>query len=93
MHRLPMVHMIAATPMMVGTLDSILLGAIVSLLGIELGASHGVSLALGTVAFFIGFGLHVWWARRSMARVRKALQPLFPSAATADGNTAALFHG
>jgi hypothetical protein len=81
MHRVPIVHMIGATPMMVGTLDSILLGAIVSLLAIELGASDGAALALGTVAFFIGFGLHIWWARRTIARVRSALRPMFPTAA------------
>ena len=79
LHRSPIVHMISATPMMIGTLDAILLGAIVSLLAIELGASDGAALALGTVAFFIGTGLHVWWARRSSARVRAVLQPLFPS--------------
>ena len=79
MHRVPTVHMIGSTPMMVGTLDSILLGAIVSLLAIELGASDGAALALGTVALIMGFGLHIWWARRTIARFRDALRPLFPT--------------
>ena len=91
LHPSPIVHMISATPMMIGTLDAILLGAIVSLLAIELGASDGTALALGTVAFFSGTGLHLWWARRSIAKVKTALQPLFPSPATSQ-NTAPLLH-
>lgn len=91
LHRSPIVHMISATPMMVGTLDSILLGAIASLLAIEMGASDAAALALGTMAFFIGTGLHVWWARRSSARVRHVLEPLFPSPATPHQNTPAVF--
>lgn len=91
MHRSPIAHTISATPMMIGTLDAILLGAIVSLLAIELGASDGAALALGTVAFFIGTGLHMWWARRSLARVRDVLRPLFPSPAIAHDDHAGLF--
>jgi hypothetical protein len=93
LHPLPIVHMIGATPMMVGTLDSILLGAIASLLAIELGACDGAALALGTWALLIGFVLHLWWARRLIATVRNALRPLFPSRPARQLNTLRVFHG
>ena len=73
------VHMLAATPMMIATLNSILLGAIVALLAIQIGASNVVSLVLAAPAFLIGFALHAWLARRAIARGPVAWEPLFPT--------------
>jgi hypothetical protein len=77
----PVALMISATPLMVATLDSILLGAIVALLVIELGASTVVGLVFGAAAFLIGSALHVWWARRMIHRVETAWEPLYPTPA------------
>ena len=65
------IHMVASTPMMIATLNSILLGAIVSLLAIQLGTPDLGALAIGAAAFVLGWALHTWYARRAIARVRR----------------------
>lgn len=78
-HRPFLVHMVAATPMMIATLNSILLGAIVALLAIQLGTSNVAALGAAAVAFLVGFALHAWLARRAIARGPAGWQPEFPT--------------
>ena len=73
------VHMIAATPMMIATVNAILLGAIVALLAIQLGASNVVALGLAAAAFMIGWALEALLARRAIARGPVRWDPRFPS--------------
>jgi hypothetical protein len=72
-------HLIAATPTMISTLNAILLGAIAALLAIELGASNAIAAVVAVVAFLVGWLLHMWYARRSIARGPSTWEPLFPS--------------
>jgi hypothetical protein len=72
-------HLVAATPMMISTLNAILLGAIAALLAIELGASNAIAAVVAIVAFLFGWLLHMWYARRAIARGPATWEPLFPS--------------
>ena len=74
-----LVHMLAATPMMIATLNSILLGAIVGLVAIQLGASNPAALGVVAGGFLVGWMLHAWLARRAIARGPVAWPPQFPS--------------
>ena len=65
--------------MMIATLNSISFGAIVALLAIQLGVTDQGALAIGAVAFLVGFSLHVLYARRAIARDRARLEPVFPT--------------
>ena len=78
-HRPFVAHMLAATPMMIATLNSILLGAIVALLAIQLGASNVASVGVATLAFLIGFALHAWLARRAIDRGPVGWEAEFPT--------------
>jgi hypothetical protein len=77
--RSPAFHMVASAPMMISTLNSILFGAIVSLLAIQLGVTDLGALAIGAAAFAVGWSLHVLYARRAITRDRARLEPLFPT--------------
>jgi len=72
-------HLIAATPMMISTLNSILLGAIAALLAIELGAPNAAAVGIAAVAFLVGWLLHMWYARRAIARGPATWESLFPT--------------
>jgi len=76
-----LIHMIAATPMMIATVNAILLGAIVALLAIQLGASNLVALGLATAAFVVGWALEAWLAKRAIARGPVRWEALFPTPA------------
>lgn len=78
-HRPFVAHMLAATPMMIATLNSILLGAIVALLAIQLGATNVAALGIAALAFLIGFAIHAWLARRAIDRGPVGWVPLFPT--------------
>lgn len=73
------VHMVAATPMMIATVNAILLGAIVALLAIQLGASNLVALGIAAGAFTVGWVLEALLARRAIARGPVRWDPRFPS--------------
>jgi hypothetical protein len=73
------VHMLAATPMMIATLNSVLLGAIVGLLASQLGASNPAALGVAAAGFFVGWVLHAWFARRAIASGPVTWPARFPS--------------
>jgi hypothetical protein len=73
------VHILAATPMMIATLNSVLFGAIVGLLASQFGASNAAALGVAAVGFVVGWTLHAWFARRSIARGPVAWSPQFQS--------------
>jgi hypothetical protein len=73
------VHMLAATPMMIATLNSVLLGAIVGLLAVQLGAADAAALGVAAVGFVVGWMLHAWFARRAIASGPVTWPALFPS--------------
>jgi hypothetical protein len=71
------VQMLASTPMLITILDAILLGAILSLLVLQLGGSVLLALVLAAIGFVAFMGFFAWYAGRDIARVRAELSPRF----------------
>ena len=68
-------QMLASTPTMIATLNSILAGAIIAILTIELGLSEGGALVIGAVIFVLVLAFHVFWGMRAVAGTRASLLP------------------
>jgi hypothetical protein len=68
-------QMLASTPTMIATLNSILTGAIIAILSIELGLSEGGALVIGAVIFVLVLAFHVFWGMRAVASTRASLLP------------------
>jgi hypothetical protein len=74
------VQMLAATPTMIATINSILVGAIIALFSIELGMPEGGALAIGAAIFLLSLALHVMWGLRAVANTRESFGERFQSA-------------
>jgi hypothetical protein len=72
-------HVIAATPFVISTLNAVIAGVIASLLGLEAGAGTMPSLVIGALAFGATVALQQRYARANVARVRSTVQPAFPT--------------
>jgi hypothetical protein len=72
-------HVIAATPAVISTLDAVIAGVIAALVSVQLGAAPAVSLIPGVVAFSAAFVLQQRYARSYIARVRSSIRPIFPT--------------
>lgn len=72
-------HVIAATPAVVSTLNAVIAGVIAALLGVALDAPAVISLIAGLVSFGVVFVLQERYARRYIARVRSTVRPIFPT--------------
>lgn len=80
-----LVQMLASTPLLVTVLNSILVGAILALLVLQLGAGIAPALLLGAVGFVATMGAFVWYAGRDIARTIGEYQPMLPASAPTDG--------
>lgn len=72
-------HVIAATPAVVSTLNAVIAGVIAALLGVALDAPAVISLIAGLVSFGVVFILQERYARRYISRVRSTVRPIFPT--------------
>jgi hypothetical protein len=72
-------HMVAATPVVVAVLNSVLAGLIAALLAFALSGVQMVALGAGGVAFVASLALHTWYARHSIMSGRRDLPPVFPT--------------
>jgi hypothetical protein len=70
-----LMQMLASTPTMIATLNSILAAAIIAILSIELGVPEGGALAIGGASFVFALALHVFWGMRAVASTRASLLP------------------
>jgi hypothetical protein len=70
--------LMAATPWLVTVLDSLLIGAIASLVSVQLGATAVATVLIGVVLFLAGMAVHSWWARREITRLMAKHRPRFP---------------
>jgi len=79
-------HMIAATPAVITTLNSVIAGAIATIAGLRvadgispewLGVATGVGL--GALGFVVAFVIQQRYARSTIARARSGIRPMFPS--------------
>lgn len=82
-------HFIAATPIVVATLNSVVVGVMFALVGLQLGAAIGPSLVAGLVGFVLAAALQGRYANRSIVRGRASVRPTFPHPAEATPPTAA----
>jgi hypothetical protein len=71
-------HFIAATPIVVATLNSVVVGVIFVLVGLQLGAEIGPSVVAGLVGFALAAALQGRYASVSIARGRAGVRPVFP---------------
>jgi len=74
-----LVQMLASTPLLVSIVNSILFGAIVSLLAMQLGLDATAAVALGAAGFLGSLLAFFWYAGREIAKARAEHTPLFPS--------------
>lgn len=64
------VQMLASSPMLISVLNSVLIGAIVALLTLQVGGGTQVAVAGSVIAFLVGVGAFLGYARREITAVR-----------------------
>ncbi len=74
-----LLHLIAATPVVVAVLTSVVGGVIGSLIGYQLDWNNAWLTIAGVGTFIVVFGLLMFYAKRSIDRAQKSMRPLFPS--------------
>jgi hypothetical protein len=77
--RLPLVHLIAATPMVVVTLNSVVAGTIAAVVALRSGAVGPAVLAVGALGFVLAVVGHLAYARSNITRNQGRSQPMFPT--------------
>jgi len=77
--RIPLAHMLAATPALISVLNSVIAGVIAALVALRIGATMSATLLVGALGFAVAIALHGWYARRSIANLSAGYRPLFPS--------------
>jgi hypothetical protein len=70
-------HMLSATPMLIATLNSVLVAAIATLLTLQLDGPYGAAIAAAVVTFCLSLGAHMLYAQHEIKRNSDALPPLF----------------
>lgn len=80
----PIVHGLAATPSVIGVLNSVLVGVIASVAALQLRAGTAPALAAGALGFVLALALQTWYGRREQLRGQAELRPVFPSPAGND---------
>jgi O-antigen/teichoic acid export membrane protein len=79
-----MLHGFAATPAVVSTLNAVLVGVIIALIGLQLGIGAVGALILAVVGVVVTFAIFARWGMRLMKRGLGSLRPIFPSPAGDD---------
>jgi hypothetical protein len=78
------VQMLASSPMLISVLNSVLIGAIVALLTLQLDGGTPVAVAGGVIGFVVGMAAFLAYARREITAVRTHFEPRFPTKAPVD---------
>ena len=74
-----LVHVLAATPAVIGVVCAVLAAVIGVLVAIELKAGTAATLAVGVGTFVVAMALFARSGRQAIGRGQASLQPLFPS--------------
>jgi hypothetical protein len=77
--RIPLVYMLAAAPMVVSVLNSVIAGIIAAVAALRMGAATSTAAVAGAIGFFVAIALQSWYARGNIASARASYRPLFPS--------------
>jgi hypothetical protein len=72
-------HLFAATPIVVATLNSVILAALVAVIALHLKVETPGALAIAIAGFAISMALHLVYGSRSIARGQAMLRPIFPT--------------
>ena len=78
------VQMLASSPMLISVLNSVLIGATVALLVLQVDGGTSVAVAGSVFAFAVGMAAFLAYARREISAVRAAFQPRFPTGDATD---------
>jgi len=75
----PGIHVVAATPAVISTLNAVVAGVMAGLVGVQLGAGVIAGLGIGVLATCGAYFLQQQYARSYIARVRSSIRPMFPT--------------
>ena len=78
------VQMLASSPMLISVLNSVLIGAIVALSILQVGGDTLIAVVGSVIAFVLGIGAFLAYARREITAVRTDFEPRFPTKVPAD---------
>jgi hypothetical protein len=78
------VQMLASSPMLISVLNSVLIGAVVALLVLQLGGGTTGAVIGSVIAFIVGMAAFLAYARREISAVRARFVPGFPTKAPTD---------
>lgn len=74
-----MLHLFAATPIVIATLNSVIVAALLAVIALHLKVDTLGALALAIVGFLVSLVLHLVYGRRNIATGQALLKPMFPS--------------
>jgi hypothetical protein len=80
----PWVHIIAATPFLITVLNAVVVGAIVAIVSLRMGAATVVVLVVTVVAFVIAMVVQARFARGNVQQIRGLMRPMFPTPSAGD---------
>lgn len=80
--KIPLVYMLAAAPMVVSVLNSVIAGTIAAIAALRMGAATSTALIIGATGFCVAIALQVWYGRGNIAKAQAGYRPLFPSPET-----------
>jgi hypothetical protein len=72
-------HLFAATPIVVATLNSVILAALVAVIALHLRVDTPGALAIAIAGFAVSMALHLVYGSRNIARGQAMLRPMFPT--------------
>jgi hypothetical protein len=75
---------LVAQAMLISVLNSVLIGAIVALLILQVGGGTVIAVVASVIAFIAGMASFLAYAGRQIAGVRAELEPRFPTKAPVD---------
>jgi hypothetical protein len=76
---MPLVHLIAATPMVVTVLNAAVAGAIVAIAALRSGVATPLLVGFAVIGFVVVLAAHGLYARTNIARVQAGYRGLFPT--------------
>ncbi len=72
-------HLLAATPMMVSAINSVIVASLVSILAFQVGLTPPVVASFAILGFVGSMVVHGLFGRRNVARAQATVRPMFPS--------------
>jgi hypothetical protein len=76
---MPLAYLLAATPIVIAVVDSVLAGLIAAVAALRFGAANSTAMILGLFGFFLAMVAQIWWSRATIAKDQAGYRPLFPS--------------